>query len=85
MTALKEKLTGKNRLREFANKICDRMYEPRLHHTQQCSGWYQLEYLVENEIEPNEWNMKPFHPKLRDFLIEHWEKIKTLKSTSIEI
>lgn len=65
-------------LEEFAEKCCDRMYNPELGPDQQCGGWYELRKMVEGKIKPNDSNMAVFHPNLRSFIVANWSKIELL-------
>lgn len=37
---------------EFCHKICDRLYEPKLPKDKQCTGYYQLLKMVDEDIKP---------------------------------
>lgn len=76
---------AKPTLKQFATVCCDRLYEPRISNKNQCSGWYHLEMLVEQNMDLTEDNLRPFHPILREYLVKHWHVIRTLDTDSITI
>lgn len=68
-------------LEQFAEKKLDRLYNPALDEDSQCTGWYHFKKMVQEQISPNAENMACFHETLRAFLIENWERIKTMGYT----
>lgn len=68
-------------LEQFAETSCDRLYNPQLGEDAQCTGWYQLKKMVQEQLPPSDENMVCFHPNLREFLIRNWEKIKKMGYT----
>ena len=65
-------------LQDFAEICCDRMYNPELPESDQCSGWYALKKMVLEDIPPEGNLVNAFHPTLRNLLTKHWDKIKAL-------
>lgn len=65
-------------LQYFAEKCCDRLYNPKLGEEAQSSGWLKLKELVLGKKQPTEKDWRIFHPLLRKFLKENWENIIVL-------